>query len=156
MRWAEVSMTCVLCDPQPVVLKPGNSWSQQSVHHFICVHQDDGAKYSSDTYVVRRCSRPTSCFVSRVYSYPSGGFLKRTNITPPSHTDQTADCSLYLAANVAHFLTKSGLWSTLWTEILPCSFKWTYRNELIFIPMPTHTHTHTHTHTSHIRFSSAL
>ena len=37
-------------------------------------------------------------------------FLKRRNITPPFHIEKVADCSLYLAANVAHFLTKRGCW----------------------------------------------
>ena len=144
------------------VLKPGNSWSQQSVHHFIqgrsneqldsrwdsgdaghrswethqnqitgtvkdCTlyekvaeelayvlfwnwHQYQWAKYSSDADVVRHCSRPTLWLTSRhmFMSTPVTAFLKRRNITPPFHIDKTADCSLYLAANVAHFLTKRG------------------------------------------------
>ena len=31
----------LLCDPQPGSLKPGNSWSQQSVHHVIHGRQDE-------------------------------------------------------------------------------------------------------------------
>ena len=45
---------------------------------------------------------------SHVYAYSSGAaFFKRRNITPPFHI-KAADCSLYLAANVAHFLSKRG------------------------------------------------
>ena len=33
-------LPALLCDPQRSLI-PGNSWSQQSVHHFICGHQDE-------------------------------------------------------------------------------------------------------------------
>ena len=84
-----------------LVLKPGNSWSQQSVHHFIHGRQDEqldscwdpgdaasssGSKlqwgamssngsYFEDKFDLLHCSCPTSSFTSR-YTDPSGGFWK--------------------------------------------------------------------------------
>ena len=45
MGWAEVLMTCTVVQTHSRgVLKPGSSWSQQSVHHFIHGCQDEQLK----------------------------------------------------------------------------------------------------------------
>ena len=99
VRWAEVLMTCTVLWPT-AVLKPGNSWSQQSVHHFIRRHEDeqldsrwDKLKSPTKNPVLNssgvQCKalilRPTSCFTWRYMFTPTpvAAFWKRRNITPP-------------------------------------------------------------------------
>ena len=51
-----------------VTHKPGNSWSQQSVHHFIRGRQDEQLDNVHDLFVLH--------IMSHVYAFPSGGFFE--------------------------------------------------------------------------------